>query len=114
MPNVTEVISGLQPLVIGGLPVAILIYLVVEGLLAVGLVKNETDSKRRATVIVAVVLAGVWTARVLSDAAAITTGLVIDTLFVALVGCLAAALIHETVSGAIHLARGEKLKPPEV
>lgn len=110
--DIGAVVKELAPLAVAGVPVAVAIYVIVEALLFAGLVKNATDSKRRATVIVGVVLAGVYTARVLADAPVVTTALVIDTAFVALVSCLAAALLHEVVSAGVHLARGEPLHPP--
>lgn len=90
---VTEFILELAPLAVGGVPVAVLTFLVVEMLSYVELLTTPL-SKRRAVAAVAVVLGGLWAFGILAEATELTTRLVIDTCVLAITGALVAALIH--------------------
>jgi len=94
MPDmVTEFIGDLVPLMVGGVPIAVFVFLAVQALAAVGLLPNSL-AKRRAVLLVATIFAAVWTFRVLAEAPAISAVLVIDTAVVALTGALVAAAIY--------------------
>jgi hypothetical protein len=102
------VLPNVVLLLVGGIPTAVLVFLVVEALKFVGLVQDGLGA-RRANVIVALILGGLWATTQFYP----TLAPIFEILFMALVGSLLSALGYVGVQGVLGRWRDGEISDEE-
>lgn len=93
---------------LSGVPIAVGVYLIVEALKQSGIINTQVE-KRRAPILVALILASLWTSVDIVEANELTYRLAVETAYQGLLGALFAGLGYQSVK----ILRGESEKEEE-